>query len=350
MSKKLKLFLQELFIILASIIGIGFATGKEIQHFFCHNYSLSFIAVAIFLLCFGLFFSTCSKFVTKHRISNYKEFNKTLFGDYQKFINVALIIVYAICCSSMLAGIDTIARERFNFNLPLFSLILSLIVYIVLLGGRSRIENLFLKFVPILLTIIFLNLIVNSVALSGAVENWKEVFRFSTSNFKNILFALFLPLLFFGANFVVAMDSIITVKSNKNLMKWIAISIFAILISLAVVVIALHNNFESMPFLSLSKNLSNLFYFLYLFAILLSLVSTSIISSYNIIQLTKSKSKFSILIVVLANQILSFLGFEFIVKYLYTFSGILGLIYCVIVYIRMTSKNRQNKIKKIKSN
>ena len=46
---KFKLIVFDLFFVISSIVGVGFATGKEIAHYFTRGKNI-FIAVAVFCI------------------------------------------------------------------------------------------------------------------------------------------------------------------------------------------------------------------------------------------------------------------------------------------------------------
>ena len=115
---------------------------------------------------------------------------------------------------------------------------------------------------------------------------------------------------------------------------------------LGVVVLVTHDNNISMPFLDLAKNLSNIFFIFYLVAILFALFSSLLSSLNNIKTLTNCNTKLSLILILIFCQIIAFLGFDFIVKYLYTFSGLLGVVYCLIIMVRIFILNRKNNNKK----
>ena len=99
--------------ILGGIIGMGFASGKEVYHFFCHNYGFCFIAILIFVILFSFCFFIVSRFISKNQIKDYREFNNKIFGDYKIFVIFILVVIYITNAGCMLAGVDNIAKTFF---------------------------------------------------------------------------------------------------------------------------------------------------------------------------------------------------------------------------------------------
>ena len=332
MSEKLKNFLQELFLVLGAVIGMGFASGKEISRFFCYNKTLALTGVFLFIILFILFFNLITKFKKKFHITNFNLLNEKLFKNNSKYIKILLLIIYSISASCMLSGANLLINSIFSINFSFFSIFLSIILFFIIIGGIKRIKNIFSKILPYLLILIFINLFVN---LFNSLPNSSSFFSFNFSalSVKDWGMSILLPITFFGGNLILAIDAILASKSKAT--GYLSSAIFFVFLIMGCGVVFLLGA-DSMPFLVASKNLSSQFYFLYFIAIFLALFSSLVISTHNIVALIGSKDKLVVLIILLINQSLSFLGFDFIVNYLYTFTGLLGLIYIIFAVIRMT--------------
>lgn len=336
MGKVSKNFLTDLFLILGAIIGMGFATGKEIKVFFVSSKPLALFSLVFFIVFYYLFFSLISEYTTKNNIKDFKTFNKSLFSSSHKLIDTILIVIYSVCASAMLAGFDSLILTLFDIYIPL-SLVLSVVTFFMVVGGIDRIKEISLKLMPFLLVLIFLNLFVNSFIVTDKFLNVSKIFYTDKITFSSFISSFTMPLLFLGGNLILAINTIINLKSNKKLIKIISSVVFVILIFLGIIVV-LDDSINFMPFLNSSKNLSNIFLTLYLFAIVIALVSSLVISTHSMYSLINSKNKFALITIILFNQILSFCGLETIVKYFYSFSGLLGLIYLIIINVKIIKK------------
>ena len=76
---KFKVLLFDLFFVIRAIIGVGFATGKEIAHFFLGGKSL-IIAVVVFFLVFAGLSIYILHIKNKHDIKTLTQLNKFAFG------------------------------------------------------------------------------------------------------------------------------------------------------------------------------------------------------------------------------------------------------------------------------
>lgn len=335
MSNHLKIFLIDLYLLLASFIGLGFASGKEISHFFCMSKNLCIISIMVFIVTFSYFFNIIKKFQIENNIKNLNEFNDFLFKKYKKTIKIFLFIIYLISSACMLAGFNTIINSIFNIKYSIFSLIIVFFAFFILIGGINRIKSFFNKLIPFMLIIILINLIVNNYFSINLINNYLNNINFNFLNKKEIFFSAIYPIIFFGSNVILAFNAIIIAKTNRKKLSIFSSLILLIFLILGGFSICVNSFQTSMPFLELSKNVSKIFYVVYLLIIIFSLFSSLIISSNNMIILTNKKDKFTIILILLLIQIIAFLGFDFIVSYLYTFSGILGLIYCCIVLLKI---------------
>lgn len=339
MSKNLKNFLKDLFLILGGIIGMGFASGKEVHHFFCHNNAMCFVAIAVFVLLFTTCFALVSHFVAKNNIENYPTFNKKIFGEYKIPVQIILVIIYTINASCMLAGVDNIAKTFLGLNYPICSLVLSALSFIILIGGIRRVREVFGKLLPALIILMTINLSVNFINCDFLNLN----FNLTSNSINNIFMSLILPIIFWGSNFCLGLNGIIVSKSNRKKLNIFSSFLIIIFLILGVVVLTNYESNISMPFLDYAKNLSYAFFIIYLIAIIFALFSSLLSSLNNIKILTNLRTKFLIILILIFCQIFAFLGFDFIVKYLYTFSGLLGVIYCVVVIIRIIILNKKDK-------
>lgn len=342
MSEKAKIFIEDLILIVVSIVGVGFAGGAEIQHFFClPNF---YVLIAIFLFLFAIFFDVVYKFKEKNNIQSFYQLNNILFPKF-KIVNYLFIIFYLVLSASMLAGVDVLMRDMLGLTLPIASILLSVFVYVLIIKGVAGIKKIFSKFVPILLMIIFINLFVNSFYLTDGFCNITCLFEYKNLFSKQNLLAVTMPFLFFGSNFVLAINSIINLRGNSKKISLIAVLLFGVFLVFGCVTILLNKNSGVMPLLLASKNLSKVFFWIYFICLIFSIFATLTISTWNEFQLCNFDNNYSLLIVLAINLIVSMLGFQFIIKYLYSFTGLIGIIYCTILFVKIKIFNHSQSKK-----
>ncbi len=327
MKNSFKSFIFDLFFIISSFIGVGFATGKELEQFFLKGNV--FIGVAIFFVCILILSILILHIKNKYLISNITQLNKLAFGKYYYIVNNFLLILFVVTSSAMLAGCDNIMKNIFDINLPIFSIFFSFITFFIIIGGIKRIKCITNYIMPILIVIILINVCLNINSNISIQSN------LSTKEF-------IFPLLFIGENCITLISVLIKTKSNPKKISFATALILTILISLSLFAIIGVN--ADMPMVEISKNSGKIFFTIYLIAVILALFTTLQINSFNGLEICLKQKKnkiFVALIIVGLSQSLSFLGFVFIMKYLYLILGILGGIYILILIIKLIILNKK---------
>ena len=329
------------FLILSAIIGVGFASGKEIYVFFFDFGSKSVIGLIGFGLLYIYLFFVVEYVKNKLKLNTYDEFNQKMFGKLCKFSNIVLVINFSITSAGMLAGADYLFKTFLGVGYRIPSIILTVLTFLLLLGGINKIKMVANIIIPLMIAVIVINSIGNINPQNVNFEITKQ----------NSLMALYFGLLFGVNNFVAALPVLFETKL-KNKGKFLVILTICFIILLNILVFATNNFSTDMPMFELSANISKWFYYIYFITIALALFSTLMICSYNTqsIFCKNKRSIFVSIMIVLANFILSNLGYAFIVKYLYVVSGVFSGIYVIaliiMMIIRLIKSNIKNKTNK----
>lgn len=338
------------FLILGAIIGVGFASGKEVYVFFFGFGGASILGLIAFGLLYIYLFFVIQYISNKLKINSYDKFNAVIFGSFCKLTNIVMLINFIITSAGMLAGADYLFETFFNVGFKIPSIILTILTFVLLMGGIKKIKLLANIIIPIMLTAIIVNSIKNitpqNVHMSITVQNG--------------VMAIYYGLLFGVNNFVAAMPMLFETKL-KSKGKLLVILSISLIILLNILIFASNNFSTSMPMFELSSKVSPLFYYIYFLTLIMALFSTLVICSFNAYKIVsyKRKSLFLITVVVLTNLIVSNLGYNFIVQYLYVVSGIISGVYVCCLSIIMISrlikiknykKTNKGKIKKIVKN
>lgn len=322
---KLKLIMLDLFFVVSSIIGVGFATGKEISHYFNSGKCivLAVIVFCIFYIGLSLYFLSIKN---KHRINNLTDLNKFAFGRHYEICNIMLVIFFIITNSAMLAGCDNIVRTYLGFNIPVGSLFLSCVTFFVVLGGIDRIKHISKIVAPVIILLI--------IFISCA--------NIKTQNLNgNLALDFVYPILFCVHNFILLITVILNTKSNPKILSFL--SGFLVSIVILISAFAIGNIDSDMPMLLLSKNLGNICFSVYLLGVIFALFTTLQISTHQCLQIinkNQSQKIFTLALMLLICQIIAYLGFSFIVQYLYAAMGILGVIYLLTLIVNLIIKNK----------
>ena len=329
------------FLILSAIIGVGFASGKEICVFFFDYEAGSLIGLMAFGLLYIYLFFIIEYVRKKCKLNSYSEFNMAIFGKLCKLSEIVMLINFAITSAGMLAGADYLFQTFLGIGYKIPSIILSVLTFLLLIGGINKIKFVANLIIPIMIAVI----VINSI---GNINPENVNMNISM---KNASMAIYYGLLFGVNNFVAALPVLFETKLKTKGKMAVILSI-CLIILLNILVFASNNFVTDMPMFELSKNVSVWFYYIYFATLLMGLFSTLMICSHNMKKIISKDEKtfFIPLIIVLFNLLLSNVGYGFIVKYLYVVSGIFSGIYVVCLIILITIKLIKLKIKKENTN
>lgn len=321
-----------IFLILGSIIGAGFASGKEIQVFFS---GFGFFGIFIIFLSSVFLFFVLKNLINLGKIaktSNIKIVNKMLFKDNSKFFDWFIQLGLFIFLTAMVAGVNSIGDILFsNINFPILTIVSLFFSIFIVLNGFEAIKKLNLILMPIVVIFIIF------VAISG-------IFVSGANNVSgNLSFGSFFKYLMLGLFYVcyniVFSSSIIFEKSKDFSKKQININCF--LISLIFGLLVLIVNF-AMQKQSVSLDMPMLFIAFgvnkvtgYLFAVILwfSILTSLISSLYMLINSFKVNKLLSCSIFLTCSFIFSLFGFSKIVNFIYPLEGVVCLIFIFKVFL-----------------
>ena len=311
----MKKCLFALFLILGTVIGSGFSTGKEVVVFFSRfgYYSLFFIPLAGVLFYFTFYFLMT------------KGLKKIRGKSNSKFIPILMLICCTVFSASMFAGIGNCTLS----SPKIIEIILLVLVFILCFFACFKkmkflsVTNLIL--IPLLLLIILIFFICE-------IPNASFVSLPKTNHVVGIFGGAFFCVLYIILN--VSLSSIVIAKSGEGLTKKqirlvslvsaIALSVFILLINILVIC-----NYDlisaDMPLLALS---SGVFSFLLRFVIMVGCLTTLLSTIYiaaDSCRSLKIRDRFIFIICSILPFIISAIGFSSIVSWLYPFVSFLGV-------------------------
>ena len=210
----------------------------------------------------------------------------------------------------MLAGCDSIIRIYLGLDIPIGSLFLSCITFFVVLGGIDRIKNFSKILTPIIVVLI---IFIGCKNLKTPII--EEV----------CMLDILHPIIFCAHNFILLITVILNTKSNPKILGFLS----GVLVSIVILIssLAIGNVDADMPMLVLSKKLGNIVFSIYLIGVILALFTTLQIGTFQCLEIVnknENKKTFMLSLILLACQIIAYLGFSFIIQYLYAAMGILG--------------------------
>ncbi|MDD2445471.1 MAG: hypothetical protein PHX09_01520 [Clostridia bacterium] len=318
--------LPSVFLIISSIIGAGFASGRELSLFFAiFGYTSLYFLPIVFILfyyCFKMFLTIGSK----NSYKNILDINKKI--DCSIFFNITIIAIFIIYASAMFSGaVEVLSSNLIEVPTFIFHIFIFIISFLVL---KSGLKGLY-KINVILIPLVIILLIIYSVY--STINPVTDVAYIPSSTHAYILPISII--IYVMANILLSYFILIQAGRSLNQKEIKKVSFFATLIIcfvLLICIICLITNGAvamdaSMPFVLLTLRLGEPFPFLFMFVLLLGIITSLFVALYTICSVFKSKEKNrTAFLCCSAVLLISLFGFEKIVNYCYPIIGLFGLI------------------------
>lgn len=315
-------------LIVGTIIGAGFASGKEITAFFGQNISpfvAPVVGLGIFLLCY--LFCTIGR-IFKSR--DFGEVNHKLLGKLHVVADAFLLLNSLIVLSGMLSGMDSLFGEIFPIA-PAYSIISGVLCAVIVAKGLKGLLSGNSVIVPFIILFIILVCCFNI---------GKPNFSFSFGPF-----TIPAVIIYVCMNIMLACTVLTTVDEKPKTVFWASLIAALIMTALMLVIILTLNNSDvnsDMPLITIASSTSKILYYVAVAAVATSVFTTMMTAMSGLTTwltpLTGDK-RFAVAVSLVAGLIVSNLGFNNVVAYLYPLIGIVGLIYVILCTYFLVKKS-----------
>lgn len=312
--------------LIGSIVGAGFASGKELVAFLgaegLNVYSALFCFILIFICCF-VFLKAGS--ITK--AGNFSAANIMIAPKLHSFFDVCVVFNAFIVLAAMMAGISEVGNRFFNLGC-LYSILAAVVVAVIVAGGKGRVVN--GSFVMVFFVIAII-IAVSSQNISAGISVLDGKVRVSSC------------VCYVAMNMLLASGVMLSEKDLKTSECFIVSVITSVIIGILVFILGYAikcagcENSE-MPILVLAERLGDVAYFFAVALLLLSILTTMLtvvneISTFLSVYFGKT---YSLIISCIVGLIISFLGFEKVVESFYPIIGVIGLAYLIVTLKYLT--------------
>lgn len=312
--------------IIGTVIGSGFISGKEIVVFFSRFGELSFLAVFLsFFLLFYLF-----KFILN---KGEKALLKLKNSKISFILNIFLCLIFS---SAMFAGIANILTFNLKFLNYFIFFIVIFLCFFVFKKGIGGLNKLNLIFVPIM-SVVFLLAVVTKIKFVAMSQDsfgglsFVYAILYCIMNTSN------------GCVMIAGFSSSLSSKQKTRVAFFSALALSVLLLLANIVLLQNPSSFESaMPMLCLFEGASLVIMTSMVFV---GCLTTLLTLTYTLSSSMRGLCKSELLIFfvsVLLPLILSLLGFNFIVEYLYPLTSILGVYILFDLFFASTLKRGIN--------
>lgn len=332
-------------VMFGSIVGAGFASGKEVWFYFAQFGWVCFPLIALAGALLFLLGYTFLEFGKRHGIETVQQMNNKMFGKFGILGEIIFIFSNFILLSAMFAGANSLFDIVLSQDLYRFASVFTAVIAVLISWlGFEKMIKINLAVVPAMVLII-------AVAFIYCVFHADGFTVPLTNGGERVLSAIFFCILYvcsnlFFAGFIFAR---LGAKHSKkiNLAGSAVGAGFMVLCLLGMVISIYLNPYSSMsdmPLVYIASSISHTFGIFTLIVVWVGIATTAVSLVYTIsIWLEKYTHNFKLcsIAVCIICLIISGLGFGAIVSYCYPVLGIFGILFM----LQMVIMERKNKTK-----
>lgn len=307
-------------LIVGTMIGAGFCSGREIVSFFGSG-----ITLAVAPLCGVCIFFVCVLFLSigaKIREKSFDKVNGVLLGKYHGVADIFLLVNNLIVLSAMIAGFNSLCRSV--LPVPVLGTAAAILCAFIVSRGTKGMLDCNFWVVPVL--IVVLAVVCVCGMRSGELSASAGVFRFAV-----------LPkaVVYVSMNMMLASTVLTTLGdlTRKQIVWGSAVAALCITALMALLITALNctGAFDAeMPLLEISAGSGKWLHILLGIVTGISIFTTMLTAVGGLCGYMEGKcggKRFNAACVVLAGTLLSTVGFTRVVSLFYPLVGVLGLVY-----------------------
>ncbi len=324
-----------------TVVGAGFATGKEIVEFFSRFgfYGLIGILMSGYLLIF--LGSKLMRIAAHIHAKSYQEFNTYLFGRIAgKVINVFMLIMLLGVSAVMLSGAGAVFREQLGISKNIGVFLTIFLSYIVMLIGTKGLFAVNTFVVPIMISFSLL-LMIFTVQMPQFFNQVLYIPK-SDDNWKSVITPFSYSALNLGLAQAVLVPVATEIKDDWTI-KWGGIiggaALTLILISSHFTLIMLPNlEMYDIPMAIIMKNVAPFFYWIFILVIYGEIFTSVIGNVFGLDRQLKQYMKVSTILSISAiftlTYLISLVDYGSLLSYLYPLFGYICLLFFILLWIK----------------
>jgi len=322
---------KNVFVLIGTFVGAGFASGKEVFNFFTIYSFNGILSIFIFSFLLFLLINKCLNIKTTLQINSYNEFILFLEKKYKFFNHKFFLFIINIFLASsfyiVIAALSSLFDYQFNIA-KLITITYSIIICFLIFYKKN------IKFIYIINSILMPILILFIIFLCFFNINLNNINFSGINNNSNIFTAIFMGLLYLSYNSLLLIPIIFDLKITKktNNLKISLIYSSVILLITFLINLLLLSFFDliynlELPILFISNSSIRIFSYFYFFIILSAIFTTMISSGYSfIINFNKNNFKIKLIIFLLFSFIFCIFSFSSLINFLYPLFGLIGFV------------------------
>lgn len=322
--------IKNISIIIGTMIGAGFASGKEVYIFFAQYKLAGLVGAIISALMTAIIVYMTIKIAKHYQIKSNNQFveqisqNKAVASTVKKIINTFLLASFWIMC----AGLCSFFKQEFSIPIIITAIISGTLIYLILMKNIEGIVKLNSVIVPIMIIAIIVIGIKNSSCVDIVSQN------------KTAIIPIIKAILYTSYNSIILIPIIVSISGNiKNEKSTKTISIISSTIILILLLLIYQMLISSktdiskteMPILTTLSSKVDIT--MYGISIITAIITSVISAGYGALENIKSKKayKASVLAICMLEIPIAYIGFGNLVTVLYPVFGAIGILQIILI-------------------
>lgn len=335
----MKNIFKVIFVIIGTLIGAGFASGREIYLFFSKYGEYGKIGIILSGILTGVIIYRVLELTKMYEINTYNKLLERINWKYHKLNKIINIIVNAFLLISfyiMVAGFSAYIAQTYGIAIYISSSVFVIISYIIFkksIQGVIKANEVLVPF--LILLIIYLGVKNIPYMLSKGdgilIETNGKGWIFSSILYASYNSILLIPVLTSLRNYIDSKKSIIKIS--------IISSIVVIILAFLIYGLLLRGEYFAqeleMPLIEITMQFGKIFKYIYGFVIIASIFTSAVSTGYSFLgNVCKSKKSYNIILLIMCvtGVIISNIGFSKLVEILYPIFGVLGLMQIFLLF------------------
>jgi len=324
---------QVAFTYIGTIVGAGFASGREVMQFFTRFGEIGPILIALASVFFVFVGAKIMLLAAEIKARSYEDLNKHLFGERTgKVISQVMLVVILAVNAVMLAGAGSIFAENWPLGRQFGMMVTVTICYLLLIRGMSGILAINSLVVP--------SMAAFAVILLAGTPDFGPMFRAQEAADAPLLVAWMSPLLYAAFNLTMAQAVLVPLGSqirDARILKrgaWLGGIGIGLLLLAGHLIMSAHlpeiNRYD-IPMAAVARDFGAWIHFSYVFLIFSEILTTMLADIYGLTAQIAQKTRLASGSISAALLMICFLvgqfGFGPLLSTLYPLFGFFSLIW-----------------------
>lgn len=333
---------------IGTIVGAGFATGKEIVQFFSINGLYGFIGIFVSGILFIWIGTKMMLLSIQIQAQSAQDFNQFLFGKTTgNIVNFIMLFGLLAVTSVMISGAGATFEEQIGIKRQFGIIITICITLLILSAGLKGVFSINSVIVPIM--IIFI-IAVSSTTLLDSIQNIKNTMPSESWNYKWITN----PLTYTALNIILAQSVLVPLASSINDTKIIKLGGFLGGLGLTIMLALSHLTIISIPFFyeyhipmaEAVKEVNPFFHLFFVIVIIGEIITTVIGNMFGMSRQLHSifqiKPYTFVILLLTVCYIVSYIHYSPLLSILYPLIGWISFLFLPLIALN-TTKKRPNQ-------